>query len=61
MKSKIVSFGALLGILLAVFATRARSADDPLADATRKIASEITENGKAFANLQELAAARAPA
>ncbi len=41
---------------MAVVATRASSADDPLADTTRKIASEITENGKAFANLQELTA-----
>jgi hypothetical protein len=44
----------LSGILLALFATAASSAADPFAEATRKIAAEITENGKAYADLQEL-------
>ena len=42
------------GILLIVFDIRGSSASDPVADATRKIAAEITENGKAYADLQEL-------
>jgi carboxypeptidase Q len=42
------------GIFLAVFAPRASGADDPLVDVTRKIATEATANGKAYANLQEL-------
>ena len=30
------------------------STDDPLVDVTRKIAAEVTENGKAYADLREL-------
>jgi carboxypeptidase Q len=40
-------------LFLAALATRA-SASDPLVDVTRKIATEITTNGKAYSNLQEL-------
>jgi acetylornithine deacetylase/succinyl-diaminopimelate desuccinylase-like protein len=54
MKPILLSVGALSGILLAVFATRAGSAGDPLAEVTRKIAAEITANGKAYADLREL-------
>src|SRR5262249_43395556 len=42
------------GISLAVFATRAKSASDPLVETTQKIATEITANGKAYADLREL-------
>jgi acetylornithine deacetylase/succinyl-diaminopimelate desuccinylase-like protein len=34
----------------------ARNGGDPLADATRRLAAEITENGKAYADLRELTA-----
>jgi carboxypeptidase Q len=40
--------------LLAAMANLASSADDPLADVTRKIAAEITEKGKAYDDLKEL-------
>jgi carboxypeptidase Q len=40
-------------LFLAAFASRA-SASDPLVDVTRKIATEVTTNGKAYSNLQEL-------
>src|SRR5712692_2913522 len=54
MKPILLSLFVLSGIFLAVFATRARSASDPLVEVTRKIATEITEHGKAYADLQEL-------
>jgi hypothetical protein len=44
------------GLVLSLLATRASSADDPLMEATRKIAAEITNNGKAYDNLRELTA-----
>src|SRR6266446_1124486 len=54
MKLILLSLFVLSGILLAVLATRAQSASDPLVEATRKIAAEVTENGKAYADLREL-------
>src|SRR5712692_1975912 len=54
MKPILLSLFVLSGIFLAVFATRARSASDPLVEVTRRIAAEITENGKAYADLREL-------
>jgi carboxypeptidase Q len=42
------------GIFLAMVAPRASRASDPLVDVTRKIAAEVTANGKAYANLREL-------
>jgi len=56
MKLRFVSLFALFGIYLAVFGGRASSADDSLAEATRKIAAEVTANGKAYADLRELTA-----
>jgi carboxypeptidase Q len=49
-----ISLFLLSGIFLTVFATRAATASDPLVEATRKIAAEITENGKAYGDLREL-------
>jgi carboxypeptidase Q len=54
MKPILLSLLILCGILLAAFVTRASSTSDPLMEVTRKIAAEITENGKAYANLREL-------
>jgi carboxypeptidase Q len=54
MKRIFLSVPVLSGIFLAAFITRATSASDPLMEVTRKIAAEITENGKAYANLREL-------
>lgn len=42
------------GMFLAVFAAPASGANDPLINVTRKIAGEITTNGKAYADLREL-------
>jgi len=39
-----------------MFAARACSDGDPLAETTRNIAQEITTNGRAYADLQELTA-----
>jgi carboxypeptidase Q len=54
MKLILFSLFVLSGILLAMSATPATSASDPLMEVTRKIAVEITENGKAYADLREL-------
>ena len=54
MKRILLSLLVLSGIFLAVFATSASSASDPLVEVTRQIAAEITENGKAYADLREL-------
>src|SRR5207237_3771168 len=54
MKRILLSLLVLSGIFLALFATRAGSASDPLVEVTRKIAAEISENGKAYADLREL-------
>ena len=54
MKRILLSLFLLSAISLAVFAGRAQSASDPLVEATRKIAAEITDNGKAYADLREL-------
>jgi carboxypeptidase Q len=54
MKLPLLSLFILCGVFLAVFAIRAGGGSDPLMEATRKIAAEITENGKAYANLREL-------
>src|SRR5271165_785398 len=56
MKPILHSLLVLSCVFLAVFATRAGSASDPLMEATRKIAAEITEKGQAHANLRELTA-----
>jgi hypothetical protein len=56
MKPILFSLVVLSGIVLAIVVSRAYSADDPLAEATRKIAAEITQNGKAYADLRELTA-----
>ena len=53
MKRILLSLLVLSGIFLAVFATRAGSASDPLVEVTGKIAAEISENGKAYADLRE--------
>jgi hypothetical protein len=47
---------SMSGIAIAMFAAHARCDGDPLAETTRKIAEEITANGRAYANLQELTA-----
>lgn len=52
----VLSLVVALGILMAVIAARASGADDPLADTTHNIATEITEHGRAYADLQELTA-----
>ncbi len=54
MKPILLSLFVLSGIFLTVFATRATSDSDPLVEVTRKIAAEVTENGKAYADLREL-------
>jgi len=54
MKRILLSLFVLSGIFLAVFATSASSASDLLVEVTRQIAAEITENGKAYADLREL-------
>jgi hypothetical protein len=54
MKLILPSLFVLSGIFLAVFATPVSSAGDPLVEVTRKIAAEITGNGKAYADLREL-------
>jgi hypothetical protein len=56
MKTTFVSVAALSAISLVVLAACAGSADDPLAVTTRNIAAEITERGKAYADLRELTA-----
>jgi hypothetical protein len=56
MKRILPSLLILSGILLAALAGRAGGAGDPLAEATHKIAAEVTENGKAYADLRELTA-----
>jgi carboxypeptidase Q len=47
---------SLSGIVIAMFAASASCDADPLAETTRKIAAEITANGRAYVNLQELTA-----
>jgi acetylornithine deacetylase/succinyl-diaminopimelate desuccinylase-like protein len=56
MKPKIILLGVLAGALVAIFACRATSVSDPLMDVTHKITAEITEHGKAYADLCELTA-----
>jgi hypothetical protein len=54
MKHKLLSLISLSAIFLTVFTSGGFTADDPLAETTRKIAVEITEHGKAYADLREL-------
>ncbi len=56
MKPMFPSLVVLSGLVLMVTVTRGHAAEDPLAQATHKIAQEITENGKAYADLRELTA-----
>jgi hypothetical protein len=51
MKPRLLSLLVLAGLPFAQ-----TYADDPLAEATRKIAAEVTANGKAYADLRELTA-----
>lgn len=52
----VLSVAVASGILLGIVATRVNGADDPTADTTHKIATEIIEHGQAYANLEELTA-----
>jgi hypothetical protein len=54
MKPKLFSLIILSGALLAGFATPLRGSEDPLVELTHNIAAEITERGKAYADLREL-------
>src|SRR5579863_3126956 len=42
------------GILLSLIGARGNAESDPLVEVSRKIATESTTNGKAYANLREL-------
>jgi hypothetical protein len=54
MKTLLFSLVSLSAITLAALASRAADAGDPLAEVTRKIATEITDRGKAYDDLKEL-------
>ena len=44
----VLSLLLVIGMLVSGHTSRATDANDPLAEATRKIATEITQNGKAY-------------
>jgi hypothetical protein len=52
----VLSLLLVIGMLVSGHTSRATDANDPLAEATRKIATEITQNGKAYSDLKELTA-----
>ncbi len=56
MKPILPSLLVVSGIFLALCGGRAAGADDPVAEVTRRIAAEVTANGKAYADLRELTA-----
>jgi hypothetical protein len=56
MKPTRLCLAIVLASLLVAVAGRADNANDPLADATKKIIAEITERGQAYDNLRELTA-----
>jgi hypothetical protein len=56
MRPTLLALFALSGVSLAAFDDHASRPDDPIRSAARKIASEITENGKAYDDLRELTA-----